>query len=147
MHIHIIKPGETIETIVKKYNVTVNEIKEVNTHFRSWEHLAPGAKLRIPELSEYLKDEIDEIDPFIEDYYPKLNMEEIIKDKNQPIKEEIKPVINEKITKSNKPNNYYYYPYYGYYNYYPYRRKRWRALCSFSFWIMVEKSNKKWYNK
>ena len=51
-------------------------------------------------------------------------MEEIIENKKQSIKEEIKPAINEKITKSNKPNNYYYYPYYGYYNFYPYRRKR-----------------------
>ena len=61
MTVHIVKPNETIELIAKKYNLSVDEIISINPHFRSWEHLAPGAKLRIPEIPEYIQDEIDDI--------------------------------------------------------------------------------------
>jgi len=124
---HIIKPGETIKLIANKYNLTENEIIRINPHFRSWENLAPGAKLRIPELSESVLDEIDEIEPFIEDYYPKINLEEILQKVNKEPEqnEESKNMINEKPKKMvNKINSYYYYPYYPYYNYMPYGRKR-----------------------
>ena len=75
---HIIKPGDTIELIAKKYRLTIDEIISINPHFRSWEHLAPGAKLRLPEVSEVVKEELDSIEPFIEDYYPKINIDEIL---------------------------------------------------------------------
>ncbi len=131
MNIHVIRPGETIEKIAKMYNLSINELTSINPHFRSWEHLAPGAKLRIPEIPEYIKDELDEIDPFIEDYYPKINIDEIILNKDKIEIEEEKPIIEEKtVTEEkvkkyvNKPNNYYYNPYYGFYNYYPFRRRK-----------------------
>ena len=127
MTVHIVKPNETIELIAKKYNLSVDEIISINPHFRSWEHLAPGAKLRIPEIPEYIQDEIDDIDPFIEDYYPKINIEEIINKNSFELPTEEKEIKNEKKeTKKNYPkmNPYYYYPYYGMYNYFPYQRKR-----------------------
>lgn len=124
MYIHVVKPGENIELIAKMYNLSINEIKNINPHFRSWDHLAPGAKIRMPEIPEYVKDEIDEIDPFIEDYYPKINIEEILANKNEKETIEIVKEKEEIPKKSiNKPNYYYYHPYYGYYNYY-YQRKR-----------------------
>ena len=127
MIFHIIKPGETIEIIAKKYNLTINELIDINPHFRSWEHLAPGAKLRIPEISTNVKDELDEIDPFIEDYYPKIDINELTN--NQKIEtDEFKnsTTVNSVKTKktNNKVNAYYYYPYYPFYNYGQYRRKR-----------------------
>ena len=124
---HIIKPGETIKLIANKYKLTENEIIRINPHFRSWENLAPGAKLRIPEMSESVLDEIDELEPFIEDYYPKINLDEIIinKEKDYEKPKEINPVVNDKTKKNiNKTNSYYYYPYYPHYNYFPYGRKR-----------------------
>ena len=124
---HIIKPGETIKLIANKYKLTENEIIRINPHFRSWENLAPGAKLRIPEMSEAVLDEIDELEPFIEDYYPKINLDEIIinKEKDYEKPKEINPVVNDKTKKNiNKTSPYYYYPYYPHYNYFPYGRKR-----------------------
>lgn len=127
MIVHIVRPNETIELIAKAYNLSVNEIISINPHFRSWEHLAPGAKLRIPEIPEYIQDEIDEVDPFIEDYYPKINIDEIInKIPNEVKLEEQETKKENKDIKKNYSikNPYYYYPYYGMYNYYPYSRKR-----------------------
>ena len=124
---HIIKPGETIQLIANKYKLTENEIIRINPHFRSWENLAPGAKLRIPEMSESVLDEIDELEPFIEDYYPKINIDEIIinKEKDHEKPKEINQVVNDKTKKNiNKTSSYYYYPYYPHYNYFPYGRKR-----------------------
>ena len=101
---HIIKPGETIKLIANKYKLTENEIIRINPHFRSWENLAPGAKLRIPEMSESVLDEIDELEPFIEDYYPKINLDEIIinKEKDYEKPKEINPVP-QKITNKTLP--------------------------------------------
>lgn len=127
MNYHIIKPGDTIESISKLYNVSKSEIMNINPHFRSWENLAPGAKLRIPEIPEFIRDELEEVDPFIEDYYPKINIEEIISNKNieSSLTEEIKTNKNENTkTTLKKTIPYYYYPYYGYYNAYSYQRKR-----------------------
>ena len=106
MIIHIVRPNETIESIAKAYNLSVNEIISINPHFRSWEHLAPGAKLRIPEIPEYIQDEIDEVDPFIEDYYPKINIDEIInKIPNEP-KRKNKKQKNPKTNKYQKSKVY-----------------------------------------
>ena len=69
-----------------------------------------------------VKDEIDEIDPFIEDYYPKINIEEILAN-NKESAEVTKEKEKESKKPQIKPNYYYYHPYYGYYNYY-YQRKR-----------------------
>ncbi len=124
---HIIKPGDTIELIAKKYRFTIDEIISINPHFRSWEHLAPGAKLRLPEVSEVVKEELDSIDPFIEDYYPKINIDEILNNvKNETLEQEnLNKIDVQKPKKAiNKYNAYYYYPYYPYYNYKPYVRKR-----------------------
>lgn len=122
MYIHVVKPGENLDIIAKQYNLSINEIKRINPHFRSWEHLAPGARIRMPEIPEYVKDEIDEIDPFIEDYYPKINIEEILAN-NKESAEVTKEKEKESKKPQIKPNYYYYHPYYGYYNYY-YQRKR-----------------------
>lgn len=124
---HIIKPGDTIELIAKKYRLTIDEIISINPHFRSWEHLAPGAKLRLPEVSEVVKEELDSIEPFIEDYYPKVNIDEILNNvKNETLEQEnlIKNDVQKPKKAINKYNAYYYYPYYPYYNYKPYVRKR-----------------------
>ena len=124
---HIIKPGDTIELIAKKYRLTIDEIISINPHFRSWEHLAPGAKLRLPEVSEVVKEELDSIEPFIEDYYPKINIDEILNNvKNETLEQENlnKNDVQKPKKAINKYNAYYYYPYYPYYNYKPYVRKR-----------------------
>ena len=124
---HIIKPGDTIELIAKKYRLTIDEIISINPHFRSWEHLAPGAKLRLPEVSEVVKEELDSIEPFIEDYYPKINIDEILNNvKNETLEQENlnKNDVQKAKKAINKYNAYYYYPYYPYYNYKPYVRKR-----------------------
>lgn len=124
---YIIKPGDTIEMIAEKYRLTINEIVSINPHFRSWEYLAPGAKLRIPEVSETIKEELDSIEPFIEDYYPKIDIDEILNNakKENIIEQEPSKTETLKTKKTiNKLNSYYYYPYYPYYNFGPYVRKR-----------------------
>lgn len=126
MIIHIVKPNETIYDISFKYNISVDEIKSANTHFRSWEHLAPGLKIKLPEIPEQVSEEIDLVEPFIEDYYPELNLETFKENKSY---EEIDIVeTNDQLHNSvnkTKTKNYknYKYPYYMYYGY-PYYRRR-----------------------
>ncbi len=115
MIIHIIRPNETIYDVSKRYNLTVDEIKNANAHFRSWENLAPGAKIKLPEISEAVSEELDFIEPFIEDYYPKI---ETMDNLERPMTNETPKQTN--INKSKKKYNYY--PYYGYYHY-PYYKK------------------------
>lgn len=118
MNYHIIKAGESIKMIAKNYELLEDEIIKNNKHITNWDKLIPGTRLKLPNISEKLADEIDEVEPFIEDYYPRIEV---------PIKEEyveepiqttpLKP-NNDKL--KNKIPNPYYYPYYTYPNIYMY---------------------------
>lgn len=138
MNYHIVRTNDTIESIALIYNFSVEEIKSINNHIRNWMKLIPGTKLRLPEIPEIINNELTDIEPFIEDYYPKLNYESI-KSTNEdetiiPVDlmteeslEKNSPKQDEKMKKSNtlKVNPYYqYYPYYQYgygYQVYPYQ--------------------------
>jgi len=127
MNFHIVRTNETIEDIALLYNVDIEEIKESNKHIRIWDNLSPGLKIRLPEISESLATEIDDVEPFIEDYYPKLSPLY----KEEKIEDEVIPVVVEKKEQSEKNNiikQYHYYPHYynpylQYYRYYYQRRK------------------------
>lgn len=135
MNYHIIRTGDSLEKIAYGYNLDVEEITRINKHISNFQKLIPGTKIKLPEISNELAIELDEVEPFIEDYYPKIDLpveEEKLDIKE--VKEEIKPVEKIEIENStikeekpavkkatiNKPYNpYYYYPYpYGYNNYY-----------------------------
>lgn len=141
MNYHIVRNGETIEKIALIYNLDIIEIKEVNKHIKSFDNLVPGLRLRLPEIPDSITLELNDVEPFIEDYYPKLSdyddvypqKEEIIKDDIidvTQIKEEKNQPINDNSIKYSKPKivkpiyyNPYCYPYY-YYPYYNIYRKR-----------------------
>ena len=53
MKIHIVRPNERLNDISNKYNITIEEIKSANPHFRSWENIAPGAKINLPNIPQY----------------------------------------------------------------------------------------------
>ena len=127
MNYHIVRTNESIEDIALIYNLDIDEIKETNKHIRVWENLTPGLKIRLPEISESLAIELDDVEPFIEDYYPKLSP--LIKEEEKVEKEEVIPVVKEQnieIQKPQQPKNFYYYPYYynPYFQYYRYYNKR-----------------------
>ena len=124
MKMHIVRPNERLIDISNKYNITIEEIKSANPHFRSWENIAPGAKINLPNIPQYIQDDIDNVEPFIEDYYPTIDIEKIKKNvtvEKQEVEEENKP----KMKKLNYNNYYYsYYNPYNFYNrYYPNKRK------------------------
>lgn len=144
MNYHIVRNSETIEKIALIYNLDVIEIKEVNKHIKNFNNLVPGLRLRLPEISDSITLELNDVEPFIEDYYPKLssydevytpveeiNKEEIIdvmpikeKIKNQPNNETNLKYVKPKVVKPIYYNPYYYpYYYYPYYNYYQKRVK------------------------
>lgn len=77
MKFHIVRTGETVEDILFLYNLTKDELVEENRHIRVWDRLIPGTKLKIPPLTEAIEDDVSEMEPFVEDYYPKLSDEEI----------------------------------------------------------------------
>lgn len=93
MKFHIVGTGETIEEILDNYDMSFSELKKENKHIRSWNYLVPGTKLKIPVITETMNEEINAIEPFIEDYYPK------IKIANEPY-EEIK--MTEETTTDNE---------------------------------------------
>lgn len=134
MNTHIVRVNETPEKIANLYHISIEEMVKINLHIKDWNNLIPGTKLRLPEISEMLQLELDNTEPFIEEYYPKIEIEQPIL-----INQEVEPV-NSNIENSNNNNNsnssnittnhssksshsYLYPPYYtgGYFNpYYPY---------------------------
>lgn len=138
---HIVRMNETIDKIVLTYNLTIEEIKNINQHIRSWDNLVAGTKLNLPSIPEIVKDDLNDVEPFIEDYYPKLlnlngitsNEENVIKtdvkisqeEKNNEEIGQIPQEVNEtkvkEVNSLKKPIYYngYYPPYPPYYPYYP----------------------------
>lgn len=141
MRFHIIRSNETLYDILSLYNLTKEELVKENKHITSWRNLVPGTKLKIPPIPENVEQGIKDMEPFIEDYYPKLknisinNVEENPNDNSKEVEFEPnddKPLDNnlnikdipelkhfdDEVYPSN--NMVYLYPYYGYYqNYYP----------------------------
>ena len=109
----------------------------MNKHIQDWDHLIPGTKIRLPEISEMVQIELDNTEPFIEEYYPKIDVDTIkdnVQEKENTVQnsvdikkeetEEKKPTINHS---TNPQHSYLYPPYYpgGYYNpYYLYNYYR-----------------------
>jgi len=85
---HIVRTGETLEDILFLYNLTKDELVEENRHIRVWDRLIPGTKLKIPPLTEAIEDDVSEMEPFVEDYYPKISNEDIEVVKTVPQEEE-----------------------------------------------------------
>lgn len=91
MKFHIVGNGENVDDILKGYDITLDELKNENKHIRMWNYLIPGTKLKIPVLTESIIEDINEIEPFIEDYYPKIKVEEeyqIIADEEGNVEED-----------------------------------------------------------
>ena len=97
MKFHIVGNGETVEDILRGYDLTIDELKSENKHIRIWNKLIPGTKLKIPVLSESIIEDINEIEPFIEDYYPKIKVEESPQIIEEFIEEQDDPQIIEDI--------------------------------------------------
>ena len=151
MNYHIVRTNDKIETIMNLYNLTKNEIKDLNTHITSWNNLIPGTRIKLPKISDAMNDELNDIEPFIEDYYPKIdltkyesNEESVIKDEaleenKESIEEEKNVIYNKEEESENNivfeqpkkgnfnnsiklPPNYSYY--YNPYEYYRYLKQR-----------------------
>ena len=93
MKYHIVSDQETLQKIAFLYDLTEEEIKKENKHIRLWNRLVPGTKLKIPVISEAMNQDLNDIEPFIEDYYPKLKIDfedTIIKDQEEIPIEDIK---------------------------------------------------------
>lgn len=84
MNYHIVRTNETIEKIALIYNLTINEIKNINTHVRSWSYLIPGTRLKLPPIPESINEEINDVEPFIEDYYPRIDLSKYSSSKETP---------------------------------------------------------------
>ena len=121
MNYHIIKAGESIKMIAKNYELLEDEIINNNRHITNWDKLIPGTRLKLPNISEKLADEIDEVEPFIEDYYPRIEVPIKEESIDEPTEEPISKTPTENNNKpKNKVPNPYYYPYYMYPNPYMY---------------------------
>lgn len=76
------------------YGLEEEELKKENKHIRYWDRLVPGIKLKIPVISERIDNEVTSMDPFIEDYYPKLKLDLDELGKQEIKKEEVKAQEN-----------------------------------------------------
>ena len=102
MKFHIVGNGESIEDILNGYDITFDELKNENKHIRIWHNLIPGTKLKIPVLTETIIEEINEVEPFIEDYYPKIKVEDEPYTLVEEEKEELIPFDNS-VEENNEP--------------------------------------------
>lgn len=105
MKFHIIGNNESLSEILNSYDITLDELKKENKHIRMWNYLIPGTKLKIPVITETMNEDINEIEPFIEDYYPKIKLEEQYYEINEEKKEEEN--IVEEIEDENDTKNLY----------------------------------------
>ena len=153
MNYHIVRTNDKLETILNLYNLNVNELTDLNKHISNWNNLIPGTRIKLPIISESLTEELNDIEPFIEDYYPKIDLkrfesfdnnenkvtlEEVEKDQGENIEEKVeinseeiiynKEENDEDTSKSiNKKSNFtntIKLPYNYYYDPYNYYRKR-----------------------
>src|SRR5690625_3825889 len=86
LKIHIVKKGDTIWDIAKKYGVDFEEVKELNPQISSPDMIMPGMKIKIPSTTKPVKKETA---------YPK--------EKQQPIKEQsISPKPTQMIQEDDK---------------------------------------------
>lgn len=99
MKFHIVSSRENINKIAFLYNMDVEEIQKENRHIRDWHNLVPGTKLKIPVLSEAVVNELNDFEPFIEDYYPKYDL-------NEKLNSEVYNVVNEEISMEVNNNEY-----------------------------------------
>lgn len=131
MTFHIVRMDEKIEKIALNYQLDIEEIKSHNKYIKDWNHLIPGTKLRLPEISNTLNEELDNYEPFIEEYYPKLSNNYSNYDEQSDNVEMVNEVINESNIMEKKdvkqveqtlvlPKSNTYYPYQNYYFGYPY---------------------------
>lgn len=93
MKFHIVRNQETTKDILSIYSLTINELKEPNRHIRDWNKLIPGTKLKIPIINESVEQDIIDMEPFIEDYYPRNDeplFQEVIEEQQDLINEEEK---------------------------------------------------------
>ena len=74
MNYHIVRTNESLEKIALTYQLSPTEIRSLNLHIRDWDHLIPGTKLKLPAIPTTVQDELDDVEPFIEDYYPRVEM-------------------------------------------------------------------------
>ena len=74
MNYHIVRTNDKLETILNLYNLNVNELTDLNKHISNWNNLIPGTRIKLPIISESLTEELNDIEPFIEDYYPKIDL-------------------------------------------------------------------------
>lgn len=139
MNYHIVRVNEKLDQIASTYNLTINEIKSINQHIRDWDHLIAGTRINLPPIPDILNDELNDVEPFIEEYYPKImndfndvdsiknqnEQENKVVDINQNEKNNEENVVNT-TTSNSKPKtpNYSHYPkssafYNGYYPLYP----------------------------
>ncbi|XMB85115.1 LysM peptidoglycan-binding domain-containing protein [Mycoplasmatota bacterium WC44] len=71
MIFHIVKQNETVKDLIFKYGLDKSEIISNNRHISDWDMLIPGVKLKIPIVNNNLYEHLEEVEPFIEDYYQK----------------------------------------------------------------------------
>lgn len=74
MNYHVVRINDSIEKIASIYNLTINEIKNLNTHISNWKELIPGTRIKLPTIPDSINEELNDIEPFIEDYYPKIDI-------------------------------------------------------------------------
>ena len=108
---HIVKNNEQLNDILNMYHISIEELREHNSHITDFNHLISGTKLMIPLVSEEVEQILEKTEGFVMDYYPKITEDiipsldkkfETVKEKPLEKKEEIS-IKNETIL--NSPEN------------------------------------------
>ena len=112
--IHIVQKGDTLWKLAKKYGVSFDELKKINSQLSNPDLLMPGMKLKIPGSASTMKKEA--VQPIIKTGIKEVPVqpqvsglkEQLIKEQNnqlmkeQPIAKEI-PIVKEQPMVKEKP--------------------------------------------
>ena len=81
---HIVRMNERIENILDIYQISLEEMKNNNSHITDFNNLKCGMKLLIPYLSKNVEQILESTEGFVQKYYPKIS--EVLEESNEVVK-------------------------------------------------------------
>ncbi len=96
MKIHIVKQGDTLYNLSKKYNVSLDELIKMNPHIKNPDVLHIGDKVKIPTTTHAVMPKKEEKKEVVKEIAKEMAEEkvQIVKEKLEPIKEFVKDTVS-----------------------------------------------------
>lgn len=82
---HIVRMNESVDSILNTYQISIDELRNNNSHITDFNNLRCGMKLLIPYFSKNVEQVLESTESFVQKYYPKIS--EVVDEKKESIDE------------------------------------------------------------